>query len=56
MFAKYWEAGKVKTRLAHSIGDEAARNLYRLFVEVLLENFRTFGDLANTCHQPTRKI
>lgn len=44
VFAKYWEPGKVKTRLAESLGDVEAANLYRQFVEVLLERF---GHVAN---------
>ena len=32
LFAKYWEPGKVKTRLARSIGDVKAARIYETFV------------------------
>ncbi|MHA1577550.1 MAG: TIGR04282 family arsenosugar biosynthesis glycosyltransferase [Candidatus Thorarchaeota archaeon] len=35
---KYPEIGKVKSRLAQSIGDEAASNLYRMFIQDTLTN------------------
>ena len=38
MFAKYWCAGQVKTRLAQAIGDQAAAQVYRVF-------------LISQCHQ-----
>jgi len=38
-FAKYWTPGQVKTRLAASIGHEAAANLYRCFIEVIAARF-----------------
>jgi hypothetical protein len=37
IFARYPEAGFVKTRLAKSIGKKAAASIYRLFVELLLK-------------------
>lgn len=37
VFLKYPEPGKVKTRLSKSIGSENAVELYRLFVESILE-------------------
>lgn len=39
IFAKYWEPGQVKTRLAASIGQAEAAKLYRAFVETLLDRF-----------------
>jgi rSAM/selenodomain-associated transferase 1 len=44
LFAKYWEPGAVKTRLAASIGPEAASRLYRTFLETLLARFATVAD------------
>ncbi len=32
LFAKYWEPGRVKTRLARSIGNEKAARIYEAFV------------------------
>lgn len=43
MFAKYWQPGAVKTRLAKSIGPTEAARLYRGFLECLLERFGNFG-------------
>ena len=37
IFAKYWQAGAVKTRLAADIGPEAAAAIHRECVHVLLE-------------------
>ncbi len=42
-FVKYPDAGKVKTRLARSIGDAAAVRLYRCFVLDLLDRLRFSG-------------
>ena len=39
MFARFPEQGQVKSRLAKDLGAEAATNLYRCFVEDLLERF-----------------
>jgi rSAM/selenodomain-associated transferase 1 len=36
VFAKYWEAGSVKTRLAATVGDQAAGDLFCLFLEMVL--------------------
>lgn len=43
-FVKYPEPGKVKTRLAKSIGDEAAAHAYRVLAE---SGFRTVKELAS---------
>jgi len=37
LFAKYWQPGKVKTRLAASIGQQRAAASYQHFVSTLLE-------------------
>jgi rSAM/selenodomain-associated transferase 1 len=39
LFAKHWEPGKVKTRLAASIGDNVAAEIHRVFLETLLDRF-----------------
>lgn len=44
MFAKYWQAGRVKTRLAKRLGSEAAAELYRAFVAALLTRLKTVAD------------
>ena len=43
VFAKYWQAGHVKTRLAASIGRENAAMLYREFVHQTLSRLGTCG-------------
>lgn len=37
VFAKFWEAGKVKTRLAKSVGDEMAAEVYFQFLKSTLK-------------------
>ncbi|MBW3598357.1 MAG: TIGR04282 family arsenosugar biosynthesis glycosyltransferase [Planctomycetes bacterium] len=44
VFAKHWTPGAVKTRLAASIGNDAAARLYRAFVDCTLERFAATGD------------
>lgn len=44
MFAKYWQAGTVKTRLAAAIGDQAASDIYYGFLRALV---RRLGDVAD---------
>jgi uncharacterized protein len=43
VFAKHWTPGAVKTRLAASVGPEAAARLARAFLDCTLERFRTVG-------------
>jgi rSAM/selenodomain-associated transferase 1 len=42
MFAKHWTPGKVKTRLAATLGDETAAKLQRVFVEHLANRLSFF--------------
>ncbi|MCA9271072.1 MAG: TIGR04282 family arsenosugar biosynthesis glycosyltransferase [Planctomycetales bacterium] len=44
LFAKYWQPGNVKTRLARSIGPEAAAKIYRAFVATLLTRLHSLAD------------
>ena len=37
VFAKYWEPGTVKTRLAQSIGNDPAADLYKQFIRCTLD-------------------
>ena len=46
MFAKFWEPGKVKTRLAESIGPNKSSLVYKSFIECLLSRF---GRAADRC-------
>jgi uncharacterized protein len=43
VFAKHWEPGKVKSRLAPSIGESHAATLHALFVATLIERFSQVG-------------
>jgi len=43
MFAKYWEPGRVKTRLAATIGPDAASALYREFIYCLALRLDAIG-------------
>ena len=40
LFAKFWQTGKVKTRLGQTIGDERAATVYRSFLETLIARFQ----------------
>lgn len=46
MFAKHWQSGQVKTRLARDLGPETAAEVYRALLETLLARFA-----GNTSHQ-----
>lgn len=52
IFAKFWQPGAVKTRLAASIGDEAAAGLHRRFVQTLLRRFASAADKQLLCYAP----
>jgi rSAM/selenodomain-associated transferase 1 len=55
MFAKYWEPGRVKTRLAAAIGDPAASRLYRRFVLTLLQRFAGVGQRRVLAYTPAER-
>jgi rSAM/selenodomain-associated transferase 1 len=44
MFAKHWEPGKVKTRLARTCGESRAAAFHRRFVVTLARRFKTTAD------------
>ena len=44
IFAKFWQPGAVKTRLAAAIGNEPASEIYRRSLATLLARFRTVAD------------
>jgi rSAM/selenodomain-associated transferase 1 len=44
LMAKYWESGKVKTRLGAAIGMNRAARIHRVFVEYLCGALRDAGD------------
>lgn len=52
MFAKFWEAGKVKTRLAATIGPEQARDVYLAFLDHLIRKLDALADLRTLVYSP----
>lgn len=52
IFAKYWEPGKVKTRLAATLGREPASQIYHHFVSTLVARFRGCADSRVLCFTP----
>lgn len=55
VFAKYWQAGAVKTRLAASIGSENAASLYREFVQQTLGRHAQIGGSRSVWIWPPEK-
>ena len=52
MFAKFWLPGKVKTRLAATIGDQAACDVYQSFVRHLLVTLDQTAHLRIVVYSP----
>jgi rSAM/selenodomain-associated transferase 1 len=52
IFAKYWEPGQVKTRLAAGIGDQRAAAFHRAAIEILLERLAGSADERWLCCWP----
>ncbi|MBI1991815.1 MAG: TIGR04282 family arsenosugar biosynthesis glycosyltransferase [Candidatus Omnitrophica bacterium] len=52
VFLKYPSLGRVKTRLADAIGDEAACSVYRACVELTLERLGAWRAEATLCVEP----
>lgn len=52
VFAKSPRRGRVKTRLARTLGDETALRLYRAFVADLLDTLSIAGRRVVVCHHP----
>ena len=44
MFAKYWEPGQVKTRLAATLGEQPSARVYQVFVETLIHRLADVAD------------
>ena len=55
LFAKFWQPGTVKTRLAKSIGNQAACTVYRCFVNHLLDRHQSTGDSRCVVFSPPEK-
>jgi rSAM/selenodomain-associated transferase 1 len=56
VFAKYWQAGEVKTRLAATIGPVAAAEVYREFIRHTLIRHSGSGDLRSVCVWPPQRL
>lgn len=55
VFAKFWEPTRVKTRLAAAIGEVEAANLYRCFLETVLERFSQVADQRVLAYTPVQR-
>ena len=55
LFAKFWQPGTVKTRLAAKIGNESACEIYRDFVFHLLARLNAIGDTRTVVFSPPEK-
>lgn len=53
LFAKYWQPGQVKTRLATGIGFNRACRVYFAFLQHLLGRFQDAGDSRSIVFTPT---
>jgi len=54
-FAKYWQPGAVKTRLAATVGDAAASGLYRRFLDTLLGRFGNVAQRRVLAYTPPER-
>ncbi len=54
LFAKYWQPGKVKTRLAASIGASVAADFYQQMLRVTLDRLSDVGDVRQIVFTPTK--
>ena len=54
LFVKYPEAGNVKTRLAKVVGDDIAANLYRHFVQDMVQELRNVTGTLRICYAPAQ--
>ncbi|PHS01812.1 MAG: hypothetical protein COA78_22275 [Blastopirellula sp.] len=52
LFAKAWTPGKVKTRLAQTIGDQAAASIYQTFVETIVARLSGIADQTVIAYSP----
>ena len=52
LFAKYWQPGQVKTRLAATLGPDVACELYQIFLFHLLDRLGQSGDERTVVFSP----
>jgi rSAM/selenodomain-associated transferase 1 len=55
VFAKYWQPGAVKTRLARGIGAESAAALHRQFLRTLLQRFSAVAAARVLVYSPAER-
>ena len=56
IFAKYWQPGKVKTRLARSIGDQTAATAYHQLLGHLANSLSGVGQRRVVAYSPPDKV
>lgn len=56
VFAKYWEPGKVKSRLAQGIGEQAAADVYQYGLRYLVESLARFPAEKTLCVTPANRM
>ncbi len=56
VFAKFWEAGKVKTRLATDTNDTFAAELYKAFILTTLERVSGVADAQHLAVTPAERL
>lgn len=55
LFAKFWEPGRVKTRLAATLGDQLACELYEIFLFHLLDSIAPVSTRATVVFSPPNR-
>jgi len=55
MFAKFWEPGRVKTRLAAAVGPDAAARIYHQFVATLVTELTSMTDQRWLLYDPPER-
>jgi rSAM/selenodomain-associated transferase 1 len=55
MFAKFWQPGQVKTRLAAAVGDQPASEVYRASIDALLSRFEKIADGRELVYWPPER-
>lgn len=56
LFAKFWQPGRVKTRLAASIGDQKACDLYFAFLNHLVKKLGAVGTDRHLVYSPLERV
>ncbi len=56
IFAKYWQPGQVKTRLAATIGEQRSAQVYQWFLETLLDRLTHCGDRHILVYSPPERV